>query len=71
MVQFSHPYITTGKTIALSIQTFVGKVMSLLFSTLSGFVIAFRPPSSNSETVIHEPKFHELGQEKKLHLYFH
>ena len=37
----SHPYMTTGKTIALTIQTFVGKVMSLLFKTLSRFVIVF------------------------------
>ena len=36
-----HPYVTTGKTIALTIQTFVGKVMSLLFNMLSRFVIAF------------------------------
>ena len=41
MVQLSHPYMTTGKTIALTLQTFVGKVMSLLFITLSRFVIAF------------------------------
>ena len=41
MVQLSHPYRTTGKTIALTIQTFVGKVMSLLFNTLSRLVIAF------------------------------
>ena len=41
MVQLSHPYITTGKTIALTIQYFVGKVMSLLFNSLSRFVIAF------------------------------
>ena len=41
MVQLSHPYVTTGKTIALTIGTFVGKVMSLLFNTLSRFVIAF------------------------------
>ena len=41
MVQFSHPYMTTGKTIALTIQTFVGKVMSLPFNTLSRFVILF------------------------------
>ena len=40
-VQFSHPYMTTGKTIALSIWTFMGKVMSLLFNMLSRFVIAF------------------------------
>ena len=42
MVQFSHPYMATGKTIALTIRTFVGKVMSLL-NTLSRFVIAFLP----------------------------
>ena len=41
MVQLAHPYMTTGKTIALTIQTFVGKVMSLLFNTLPRFVIAF------------------------------
>ena len=43
MVQLSQPYVTTGKTIALTVQTFVGKVMSLLFNTLSGFFIAFLP----------------------------
>ena len=39
MVQLSQPYVTAGKTIALTTQTFVGRVMSLLFNTLSGFVI--------------------------------
>ena len=43
MVQLSHPYMTTGKTIALTRQTFVCKVMSLLFDMLSRFVIAFLP----------------------------
>ena len=43
MVQLSHPHMTTGKTIALHILTFVGKVVSLLFNTLSTFVIAFLP----------------------------
>ena len=43
MDQLSHPYMTTGKTIALTIWTFVGKVMSLLFSMLSRFVIVFLP----------------------------
>ena len=43
MVQLSHPYMTTGKTIALTIQTFVSKVMSLLFNMLSRLVIAFLP----------------------------
>ena len=42
-VQFPHPYITTGKTIALTKQTFVGKVMSLLFNMLSRLGIAFLP----------------------------
>ena len=41
MVQLSHPYMTTGKIIALTRRTFVGKVMSLLFDMLSRFVIAF------------------------------
>ena len=41
MVQLSHPYMTTGKTIDLTRQTFVGKVMSLLFNMLSRFAIDF------------------------------
>ena len=45
MVQLSHLHMTTGKTIALTIRTFVGKVTSLLFNTLSEFVIAFLPRS--------------------------
>ena len=44
-VQLSHPYMTTGKTIALTRQTWVGKVMSLLFNKLSRLVIAFLPRS--------------------------
>ena len=44
-VQLSHPYITIGKTIALTRRTFVGKVMSLLFNTLSRLVITFLPRS--------------------------
>ena len=44
-IQLSHPYMTTGKTIALTRQTFVGKVMSLLFNMLSRLVIAFLPRS--------------------------
>ena len=63
-VQLSHPYMTTGKTIALTIQTFVSKVMSLLSNTLSRFVIAFLPRSKHLlilwlqslSTVILEPK---------------
>ena len=45
MVQISHPYITNGKTIALTIWSFVSKVLSLLLNTLSRFVIAFLPRS--------------------------
>ena len=63
-VQLSHPYMTTGKTIALTRWTFVGKVMSLLFNMLSRFVIAFLPRSKHlliswlqsSSAVILEPK---------------
>ena len=44
-VQLSHPYMTTGKTIALTRQTFVGKVISLLFNMLSRLVITFLPSS--------------------------
>ena len=45
MVQLSHPYMTTGKTIALTRQTFVGKVISLLFNMLSRLIITFLPRS--------------------------
>ena len=47
IVQLLHPYMTTGKTIALSRWTFVGKVMSLLFNMFSRFVIAFLPRSKH------------------------
>ena len=47
MVQLSHPYITTGKTVALTRRTFLGKVMSLLFNMLSMLVIAFLPRSKH------------------------
>ena len=63
-VQLSHPYMTTGKTIAMTRQTFVGKVMSLLFNMLSRLVIAFLPRSKrlliswlqSPSAVILEPK---------------
>ena len=45
IIQLSHPYMTTGKTIALTRQTFVGKVMTLLFNMLSRLVIDFLPRS--------------------------
>ena len=47
MVQFSHPYMTTGKTIALTRRTFACKIMSLLFNTLSRFIIAFLSKSKH------------------------
>ena len=64
MGQFSHPYMTTGKTIALTRRTFVGKVMSLLFNMLSVLVITFLPRSKclliswlqSPSAVILEPK---------------
>ena len=64
MVQLLHSYMTTGKTIALTIQIFVGELMSLLFNMLSRFVIAFLPRSKHllisrlqsPSTVILEPK---------------
>ena len=64
IVQHSHPYMTAGKTIALTIWTFVSKVISLLFNTLSRFVIAFLPKSKrlliswlqSPSAVILEPK---------------
>ena len=64
IVQFSHPYMTTGKTIALSRQTFVDKVMSLLFHMLSRLVITFLPRGKrlliswlqSQSAVILEPK---------------
>ena len=64
IVQLSHPYMTTGKTIALTRRTFVGKVMSLLFTMLSRLVITFLPRSKrllisclqSPSAVILEPK---------------
>ena len=64
MVQLSHPYMTTGKTIALTRHAFVGKVMSLLFNMLSRLVITFLPRSKHfliswlqsPSAVILEPK---------------
>ena len=47
MVPLSHPYVTAGKTLALAIQTFVGKVMPLFFNILSRFVIDFLPRSKD------------------------
>ena len=58
-VQLSHPYVITSKTIALTIRTFVSKVMPLLFNTLSRLVTAFLPRSKSFNTmaaVILEPR---------------
>ena len=57
MVQLSHPYMTTGKIIALTRWTFVGKVMSLVFKMLSRFVIAFLPRSSSVQLLSCVPLF--------------
>ena len=74
IVQLSHPYMTTGKTIALTRWTFVGKVMSVLFNMLSRLVITFFPRSKrlliswlqSPSSVIMEPS---LPQEKSLSLF--
>ena len=69
IVQLSHPYMTTGKTIALTRKTFVGKVMSLLFNMLSRLVITFLPKSkclliswlqSPSAVILEPPKIKSL-----------
>ena len=69
ILQLSHPYMTSGKTIALTRQTFVGKVMSLLFIMLSRLVIAFLPRSkhllnswlqSPSAVILEPPKIKSL-----------
>ena len=65
LVQLSHPYMVTGKTVALTIWTFVGKVMSLLFNTLSRSVIAFLPRSKrlNFKAAV---TIHSVLQPKKI-----
>ena len=69
IVQLSQPYMTTGKTMVLTIWTFVGKVMSLLFNMLSKFVITFLPSSkhlliswlqSPSAVILESPKMKSL-----------
>ena len=69
MVKLLHPYMTTGKTIALTRRTFVGKVVSLLFNMLSRLVIAVLPRSKHLviswlpslSAVILEPKITDLS----------
>ena len=74
-VQLSHPYMTTGKTIALTRWTFVGKVMSLLFNMLSRLVIAFLPRSKYlliswlqppSEVILEPKKMKSVEVEKDI-----
>ena len=81
MVQLSHPYMTTGKTIALTRWPFVGKVMSLFFNMLSRLVITFLPRSKrlliswvqSPSAVILEPKkitfiiLHKIDYHNNLH----
>ena len=78
MVCLTHPYMTTGKTIALTRQTFVGKVMSLLFNTLSRLVITFLPRSkrllilwleSPSTVVFKPPKIKSVTVSTVSHLF--
>ena len=76
MLQFSHPYMTTGKIIALTTQTFVSKVRSLLFNMLSTFGIAFLPRSKylliswlqSPSSVILEPS-HPPQKNKVFHCF--
>ena len=78
IVQLSHPYMTTGKTIALTRQTFVGKVMSLLFNMPSRLVTAFLPRSkhlliswlqSPSAVILEPPKIKSLTVSTFPHLF--
>ena len=79
MVQLSHPYMTIGKTIALTKRTIVGKVMSLLFNMLSRLVIAFLPKSkhlliswlqSPSAVILEPPKIKSLTVSIVFAIYF-
>ena len=78
IVQLSHPYMTTGKTIALTRWTFVGKVMSLLLNMLSRFAIAFHPRSkhlliswlqSPSAKILKPPKIKSVAVSMFPHLF--
>ena len=78
IVQLSHPHMSTGKTIAFTIQTFVGKVMSLLFNMLSRLVVTFLPRSKclsiswpqSPSAVILEPKKLSLSLFPLFPIYF-
>ena len=72
IVQFSHPYMTTGKTVALTRRTFVDKVMSLLFNMLSRLVITFLPRSKHLLiSWLQSPSAVILEPPKKVCHYFH
>ena len=72
MIQLSHPYMTTRKTIALTIWTFVGKVMSLLFNMLPRFVMAFLLRSKYLNFMAAVTICSDFGaQEKKICHCFH
>ena len=72
MVQLSHPYMTTGKIIALTTWTFIGKVMSLFFNMLSRFVIAFLPRSKRLLISWLQSIHSDFGaQENKVYHCFH
>ena len=66
MVQLSHPYMTTGKTIALTRWTFVGKVMSILFNMLSWLFIAFLARSKRLLILWLQPPFTVIVEDKKI-----
>ena len=66
MVQLSHPYMTTGKTKALTIQTFVDKVMFLLFNMLSQFVIVFLSSSKRLLIPWMQPSSSVILESKKI-----
>ena len=75
IVQLSHPYMTTGKTIALTKQTFAGKIMSLLFNMLSRLAITFHPRSksfliswlqSPSAVILEPPKIKSITVSKSI-----
>ena len=73
MVQLSHSYMTTGKTIALTRWTFVSKVMSLLFNMLSMFLIAFLSRSKSLNFMLQSPSavLWERKKKQKLVLWRH
>ena len=66
MIQLSHLYMTTGKTIALTIRIFAGKVISLLFNTLSRFVIAFLPRNKHLLITWHHSPSAVILEPKKI-----